>query len=125
MMASCTSAPRGGGPQSAFVFLDREGRVELVAEKLEVASHRLENRQGVVGYSVEVKNLSSESLRVRMNVRFFDAERATEYEKVPVVLDASLSGGESKRIEGVLDFGKLPERSKVAKMGVSVTWEGP
>lgn len=124
-LAACAGTPRENGARSGLVFLDREGRIGLVAEKLEVSSHRLENREGRIGYFVEVTNLSSEACRVRLNVRFFDSEGATEYERVPVVLDAVMTGGEAKRIEGVLDFGKLPERSKIAKMGISVTVEGP
>lgn len=105
---------------SVFVALDRPAPIPMLAGRLMVASHSVNNREGILTYSVELKNTTGERFSGRVHGRFFDETYATEYEKVPCVEELSLNGGESKKLEGTLDFRGLPEGRAVKRMGLSV-----
>ncbi|MBI2900387.1 MAG: hypothetical protein HYY17_09385 [Planctomycetes bacterium] len=119
--AGCGGGPRRDAPSDAFVKLDRDGTVPVLAGEFEVASHRIENEKGLVKYSVAVRNLRSGANAARVHVRFFDASFGTEYEKVPVASDESFGASETRTLHGSVDFSGLPDGAQIARLGLSVS----
>jgi len=122
-MTACGTPPRTSQSDSAFVLLEKEGIREVLPGTLEVRSHRLANDKGKVTFELEVRSLASETRKVRIAVRFFDAEFRTEYEKGPVVFPESLEGGAVRVLRGSLDFTGMPEGGRIARMGMEARVE--
>lgn len=118
LAAGCGSSPRKPEPGPALILLRQEGRHEIVPGRIELSSHRLTNQKGRVEFVLEVKNLRNQAQTVRIEVRFFDADFQTEYEKVPMVFQESLDPSGVRTLKGAIDFSGMPDGAKVARLGV-------